>query len=173
MRPQPPAMAPLSLLPSPLVCSGLGVFLSLTPSVSFSLPPPSGFLFPHSLTMSWFIDWPLSAGSPVFSVLVSVFLCLCWSQSPAPSPQCPWSLLSPALYLFVCQSLSGSHSLPPVLTPTFPLWVSHPLTVSSLLSVFLAVFSSPTPRLSPILHPPSLHPLCPSPGSFSPFSHLS
>lgn len=160
MRPQPPAMAPLSLLPSPLVCSGLGVFLSLTPSVSFSLPPPSGFPFPHSLTMSWFIDWPLSAGSPVFSVLVSVFLCLCWSQSPAPSPQCPWSPLSPALYLFrlsvslrISLSPSCSHSnfSSLGLSPSDRL-----LSFVSFLGCLLFTHSQTLPHPAPPIPPPSL-----------------
>lgn len=162
-----------SLLPSPLVCSGLGVFLSLTPSVSFSLPPPSGFPFPHSLTMSWFIDWPLSAGPPVFSILVSVFLCLCWSGSLAPSPQCPWSPLSPAVYLFrlsvslrISLSPSCSHSNFPSLGLSLS---DRLLSFVSFLGCLLFTHSQTLPHPAPPIPPP----LCPSPGSFSPFSHLS
>ena len=155
--PQPPAMAPRhSSLPL-WSARGSGSFCPwLHPSLSLS---------PHLLVFRFRTAWPclgLLIGPFQLGLLSSpswsLSFCVSVGQGPSPPPRSVRGAHSlQQSTCSVCQSLSGSHSLPPVLTPTFPLWVSHSLTVSSLLSVFLAVFSSPTPRLSPILHPPPLH----------------
>lgn len=172
MRPQPQRWLPVT---PPFPFGLLGARgLSVLDSIRLFLSPPTfWFSVPHSLTMSWFIDWPLSAGPPVFSILVSVFLCLCWSGSLAPSPQCPWSPLSPAVYLFrlsvslrISLSPSCSHSNFPSLGLSLS---DRLLSFVSFLGCLLFTHSQTLPHPAPPIPPP----LCPSPGSFSPFSHLS
>ena len=169
----PQQWLPWSLLPprsapaSGSFCPWLPLSLSLSLSLSFSLSPPSGFPLPHCLTVSEFSDLP-----PSFVCLHLLHLGLCLSVSVGHSHSLPHSLPTPPNVCgshslqhstcSVCLSLSGSLSLslPLGLTPRSPLWVSvfvsHSVTVLSLLSVFLSVcllLSSPTPRLAHTVSP--------------------
>lgn len=188
-----PAPSPQQWLPWSLLPPGLPQPLSLSVLGSRSLA-----LF-FSLTTIWFSPpslpvFELSDLPPSSVCLHLLHLGLCLSVSVGHSDSLPHSLATPpnvcgshslqhSTCLYVCLSLDLCLSLwvslqDPLSRSLY--FVSHSVTVPSLLSVFLSVSCSlhPPPDLpapcppSPPVYP-KLHPLCLSLGSFSPFSHPS